>query len=158
MRVLDEVEAAIGQILKAKEVADADDRATRARAFMEEAFADAMVHGYEKLLAACADLPDQNDAHVLAAALKTQAAIIVTDNLRHFPVEVLGPLNLEAKSTDAFLANTIALNPGAAVAAVRQMRERLRRPEKSGAALLIDMEAAGLVQTVDVLRAHQESL
>jgi hypothetical protein len=41
---------------------------------------------------------------------------------------------------------------------VRTMRERLKKPEKTVEALLLDMEAAGLVETVDVLRAHIGSL
>jgi len=103
-------------------------------------------------------LPDPGDAHVLAAALKTRAAIIVTDNLKDFPAEILGPLNLEARSADDFIADTIALDPGRAVAAVRTMRERFKRPEKTAEVLLLDMEAEGLTETVDVLRPHAASL
>ena len=71
---------------------------------------------------------------------------------------VLAPLNLEARSADAFIADTIALDPGRAVAAVRQMRLRLKRPEKTAEALLVDMEVEGLVETVDILRPHVNSL
>ncbi|RVI51415.1 PIN domain-containing protein, partial [Sinorhizobium meliloti] len=99
-----------------------------------------------------------NDAHVVAAALKTQAAVIVTDNLRDFPEELLRRLNLEARSADAFIADTIALDTGRAVAAVRRMRERFRKPEKTADVLLLDMEANGLTETVDVLRPHILSL
>ncbi len=73
-----------------------------------------------------ADLPDQKDVHVLAAALKAQASTIVTENLRDFPAKVLGPLNIEARSGDAFIADTIALDPGRAGAAIRVMRERMK--------------------------------
>ena len=38
------------------------------------------------------------------------------------------------------------------------MRERLRRPEKTPELLLVDMEAAGLTETADLLRAHIDSL
>ncbi len=38
------------------------------------------------------------------------------------------------------------------------MRERFKRPEKTAALLLLDMEADGLTETVDVLRAHVLSL
>ena len=117
-----------------------------------------MVEDYEKFLCICDGLPDANDAHVLAAAIKTQAAVIVTDNLKHFPADLIAPLNVEVRSTDAFLADTIMLDAGRAVAAIRRMRERFRRPEKTADLLFLDMEAAGLTETVDALRAHVLSL
>jgi predicted nucleic acid-binding protein len=156
--ILNETEAAIRAILTGKGVEDADDRAARARAYMEAAFEEATVEGFEALTTSCAGLPDPKDAHVVAAALKTQAAVIVTDNLRDFPDTILNPLNLEARSTDAFIADTIALDPGRAIAAIRIMRERLRRPEKTAEMLLLDMEAVGLIETADVLRPHVQSL
>jgi hypothetical protein len=103
-------------------------------------------------------LPDPDDAHVIAAAVKTRASVIVTDNLRHFPESVLVPLDLEAKTTDTFVADTIDLDAGRAVAAIKRMRMRFGKPEKTAEVLLLDMEAAGLTQTVDVLREHTLSL
>ena len=157
-KVLDEAEAAIEKILNAKQVPDARERSKRARGFMEAAFEEACVDDYDHFLPACTGLPDPGDAHVVAAALKTQAAMIVTDNLKHFPKSILGRLNIEARSADAFIADTIALDPGRAIAAIRRMRERLKRPEKSAEVLLLDMEAEGLIETVDILRAHVQSL
>lgn len=157
-QILDETEAAIRDILAAKGADDAGDRARRARRYMEEAFEEAVVEGFDGMLNACDGLPDPDDAHVVAAALKTQAAVIVTDNLRDFPKAILAPLNLEVRSTDAFIADTIALDPERAIAAVRTMRERLRNPEKTPETLLLDMEAAGLIETADMLRPHIQSL
>jgi hypothetical protein len=125
---------------------------------MEAAFEEATVIDFDSFLSTCGDLPDPGDAHVVAAALKTQAATIVTDNLKHFPKALLEPLNIEALSCDAFIADTIALDPGRAVAAIRRMRERFKKPEKTADLLLLDMEANGLTETVDILRAHVESL
>lgn len=125
---------------------------------MEEAFEDALVSGYEVFLPAAGCLPDPGDAHVLAAALKTRAAVVVTDNLKDFPVDVLARFNLEVRSADAFIADTIALDPGRAVAALRKMRERFRNPAKTAEALLLDMEAGGLMETVNVLRPYVLSL
>jgi len=159
-QVLDETERAIETILTGKdyESADAKDRAARARRAMETAFEEALVDDYDDLTCACDGMPDHKDIHVLAAALKTQAATIVTENLKDFPEKVLTPLNIEARSADAFIADTIALDTGRAVAAIRTMRLRLKRPEKTAELLLLDMEAAGLTETVDVLRPHVGSL
>ena len=159
-QVLAETERAIETILTGKDYdsADAKDRAARARRAMETAFEEALVDDYEDLTCACDGMPDHKDIHVLAAALKTQAATIVTENLKDFPERVLAPLNIEARSADAFIADTIALDTGRAVAAIRTMRLRLKRPEKTAELLLLDMEAAGLTETVDVLRPHVGSL
>jgi len=157
-RLLDETEAAIVKIAAAKAIPDASDRARRARTAMERAFPDAMVTGYQPLAAGLIGLPDPDDAHVIAAAIKTRASVIVTENLKDFPETVLAPLDMEAKSADEFIADTIGLDPGRAVAAVRQMRQRLKMPSKTGEMLLLDMEAAGLTQTVDALREHVLSL
>ena len=156
--ILDETETAIRRILADRGAEDAAERASRSRQAMEQAFEDAAVTGFDTMLGACQGLPDPKDVHVLAAALKTRAAIIVTDNLRDFPDAVVRPLNLEVRSADDFLADTIALDPGRAVAAIRRMRERFRRPEKTAEQLLLDMEAAGLTATVDGLRGHVLSL
>jgi hypothetical protein len=121
--VLRETEAAIEDVLSRRGFADAPLRAARSRLKMEEAFEDAMVADFEKFLPLACGLPDPNDAHVVAAAVKTRAATLVTDNLRHFPAAVLTPLNIEVKSPDAFIADTIALDEGRAAVAIKQMRE-----------------------------------
>ena len=157
-RVLDETQAAIEEILSSKGFEDATARAERARASMQAAFEDAMVADFDNFLPVAADLPDPNDHHVVAAAAKTQAAMIVTENLKDFPAAVLSNLNMEAKSADAFIADTIALDEGRAVAAIRRMRERFKKPEMTPAELLLVMDAVGLVETVNALRPHVESL
>ena len=157
-KVMQETAAAIHDILRRREVPDAEARGHAAVAAMTEAFEDAMVADYDDFICVAAKLPDQGDAHVLAAALKTRAHVIVTDNMKHFPTEILKPLNLEAATTDDFVANTITLNPGKAVSAIRRMRERIKRPEKTPAQLFLDMEASGLTAVVDVLRPYEDSL
>jgi predicted nucleic acid-binding protein len=156
--VLDETQRAIEKILKAKGVVDAADRAIRARVAMEAAFEEACVTDFDHLLPVCEGLPDVDDKHVLAAAVKTQAAAIVTDNLKDFPARVLDRLNIEARSADDFIADTIALDPGRAIAAIRRMRERFKKPEKTAEVLLLDMEAEGLIAVVDILKPHVGSL
>ena len=52
------------------------------------AFPDALVSNYESLIINLT-LPDENDRHVLAAAIKSNADIIVTNNLKDFPKEYL---------------------------------------------------------------------
>ena len=157
-RVLDETQRAIEKIRTNKGQLDAAEKAAKARSDMARAFEDAMVTDFDHLLLVADQLPDQNDAHLLAAAIKTQASMIVTENLKDFPATVLAKFNIEAKSADAFIADTIALDEGRAVAEIRKMRDRYKNPELSADALLLKMEAAGLIETVDLLRDHVESL
>lgn len=153
-KVLDEVELALERIHADKGQGDAATIAQRQRVNMETAFEEAAVTGYEALEPACAAIPDRNDHHVVAAALKAQAATIVTDNLRDFPADVLASLNIEANSTDAFIADTIELDPGRAVGALRSMRERFKNPALTAETLLLKIEAVGLNETAGTLRPY----
>lgn len=49
------------------------------------------------------DLPDRGDRHVLAAAIAGGADLILTDNLRDFPVRTLAPHGVSARSPDDFV-------------------------------------------------------
>lgn len=153
-QILDETETAIERILADKGAPDATMRALTARLAMERAFDDAVVEGYEGVEGAVPTLPDTGDMHVVAAAIKSGASVIVTNNLKDFPAEALAPLHIDARSADTFIADTIDLDTGRSIPAIRRMRERLRRPEKSAELLLLDMERFGLLQTVDVLKPH----
>nr|GAJ38054.1 hypothetical protein BDOA9_0206720 [Bradyrhizobium sp. DOA9] len=94
--------------MRGKGLDDATARAERARASMEAAFEDAMVTDFDNFLSVAAGLPDPGDHHVVAAAAKTQAAMIVTENLKDFPATVLSDLNMEAKTADAFIAEIVS--------------------------------------------------
>ncbi len=52
------------------------------------AFPDTFVSNYSGLISGL-ELPDQKDRHVLAAAIKTNANVIVTNNIKDFPKEYL---------------------------------------------------------------------
>jgi hypothetical protein len=156
--IMEETQAAIGRMLGARDIPDATARAARARAEMERAFEDAMVDGFDHFLAVCEAMPDRNDRHVLAAAIGAQAQVIVTENLRHFPDHVLAPFDIEARSADAFIADTAMLDMGRAAVAVQRMRLRFGSPPVSVDDLFIKLEARGLTETVDVLKPYADLL
>ena len=120
---------------------------------MEKAFEDSLVEDFDDLIS-IADLPDPNDLHVIAAAVKTQAAVIVTDNVRHFPGQILSRFNLYAKTADDFIADTIDLDLPKALTAIETMRTRLKKPELTPEALLLRLEETGLTATADLLRLN----
>jgi predicted nucleic acid-binding protein len=74
----------------------------RARDLMNRAVRDCLVTGYEPLIEAV-DLPDPDDRHVLAAAIKVRAKVIVTRNLKDFQSAALQAWDMEAKSPDDFI-------------------------------------------------------
>lgn len=79
----------------------------RTRDLMTRAVRDCLVTDYEPLIEAV-DLPDPGDRHVLAAAIKPRAQVIVTSNLKDLPSAVLEAWDVEAKSADDFI---LALRP-----------------------------------------------
>lgn len=126
----------------------------RTRKVMDGHFPDAVVTGYEAV-AAGLDLPDPDDRHVLAAAIRGGADMIVTRNLRDFPVDRLAPHALAAQHPDAFVAGLFEADPGAVLAAVRGHRAALRHPPRSARDHLAALERLGLSGTVSLLRRHE---
>lgn len=155
--IMDETERAICTILDAKGAPESRAVAQRQCAAITRAFPEGAVEGYETLVPAF-DLPDPGDRHVLAAAVRAQAVVIVTDNLRHFPPKYLNSLHLQVASADRFLADIIDLDIPGAVAALRTMRQRFKRPELDAEALLRRMESAGLTETINLLIGEIASL
>ena len=118
---------------------------------------DCLVTGFEPLIDIL-DLPDPNDRHVVAAAIKGRADVIVTFNLKHFPAETLNAYDIDVRHPDVFIRHLIDLRPAAVVAAARTVRRRLRRPPKTVEEYLEALERQGLVATVSELHAYEEVL
>ncbi len=74
------------------------ERLEKTRLLINTSVEDSIVEGYEPL-AETLKLPDLDDRHVLAAAIKAQAQIIVTYNLKDFPANVLETFGIEAQAS-----------------------------------------------------------
>lgn len=70
--ILDETERALAKLHHQRGDADGDARARKAIAAMTKAFPEAIVDDFAQLLANPLGLPDPNDEHVIAAAVKTR--------------------------------------------------------------------------------------
>jgi hypothetical protein len=125
----------------------------RTRALMDKHAEDALVTGYEDLIEGLR-LPDPNDRHVLAAAIRGRVDVIVTRNVRDFPADVLGPLGIEAQHPDAFIVHLLDLAPALVIDAVQRHRESLQKPAKTREQYLEMLEAEGLTETVAILREY----
>jgi len=86
------------------------------------AFDDALVESWEPHEGTF-NLPDQDDEHVVAAALVGGAGAIVTVNLRDFPIAKI-PAHIKVLSPAAFAADTVAVSPDVALRAAQTMASR----------------------------------
>lgn len=116
------------------------------------AFPDALVQHYESLIGHL-ELPDQKDRHVLAAAIKTNAHVIVSNNIKDFPEDVLNKYGLKIKTPDDFLTDIIDLNPVIAIEAFKEMVQNKKNPELDEYDVLDCLRRNGLKDTADYLHA-----
>ena len=126
----------------------------RTRAVMDEHFPNAIVTDY-RTLATRLDLPDPDDRHVLAAAIKGGADVIVTGNLRDFPSSRLAPHAISAQHPDDFISDLFETDPEAVLAAVRGHRAALRNPPRSASDHLAALERLGLSRTASLLGTRE---
>lgn len=117
-----------------------------------KAFPDALVENYDGLISAL-KLPDPKDCHVLAAAIKTNANIIVTNNIKDFPEDYLDSFGLKVKTADDFLTDIIDLNQEQAVAAFKEMVFNKRNPDLDEYQVLDSLRNCGLNETANYLHA-----
>lgn len=122
----------------------------RTALLMESAVDDALVTGYEDLITGLV-LPDPDDRHVLAAAIRCGADVIVTVNLRDFPAAALQPYGIEAQHPDEFVEYLFDLDSSAVAAAAQQHRRAMKRPPFSPDDYLDALRRQGLVQTAKLL-------
>lgn len=128
----------------------------RTRELMNRAVLGCLVTGYEHLIEGLT-LPDPDDRHVLAAAIRAGASAIVTTNLRDFPADRVGPYGVEAMHPDTFVSLQIELCPDLAIEAIREQRARLRKPPMSADAFVRVLERH-LPRTASLLRSQLEAL
>lgn len=74
---------------------------------MVTAVRDCLITGYEPLVPAL-ELPDPDDRHVLAAAIRARAQVIVTNNRKDFPAEDLRKWDIDPKvPTNSFSTRSV---------------------------------------------------
>lgn len=131
------------------------DQLARTRELINEQAPDCLVTGYEPLIEGLV-LPDPNDRHVLAAAIRCNAAVVVTFNQRDFPPEYLAQFGMESQHPDEFIRHLMDLAPERVYLAAKKVRGRLRKPPKSVDEYLETLAQQGLPETVAALRRYSE--
>ena len=97
-------------------------------------------------------LPDPDDRHVVAAAIRAQAQMIVTANLPDFPGEELEKWNIEVKHPDDFLVDQFHLDAIALHVIVQQIADDTARPPMTFSDVLDGLERCGATQATALLR------
>lgn len=129
----------------------APEKLERVRMLMDAHVRDAKVTGYESLIDGL-ELPDPDDRHVLAAAIRCNADAIVTFNLKHFPADALAPFGIELIHPDDFISYQIDLAPAKCAQALRDQRLALKNPPLDVEDFLAVLLRQELPQTVRQLR------
>ena len=129
----------------------------RTSGLMNLAIPDGLVIGHETLIAGLT-LPDAGDRHVLAAAIRCNASVIVTLNEKDFPAAVLAPYGIEAQHPDLFIDNLFDLDQAAVIAAAQRQRAQLKNPPLDVDRYLAVLLRQGLVQTVKALGNYRAIL
>jgi predicted nucleic acid-binding protein len=123
----------------------------RTRALMVKAVRDCLIKDYEPLTAGL-DLPDPDDRHVLAAAIRARAQVIVTANLKDFPAEALLSWGIEPKAPDDFVLDQVGVSAKTVWSCVQEIADSWRNPPGTVADVLARLERSGLVESVAQLR------
>jgi predicted nucleic acid-binding protein len=146
--LLDEVE----RNLSGERFGNSPEQAARRVQQMRRAFpfAEEESRGYRELIPAMANEP--KDRHVVAAAVRSGAALIVTADLKDFPRAVLDPFDVEVVHPDEFLCDQLDLDPEAVFECIHVLVARNTLPPRTVGELL-ELLARLTPRFVDAVRA-----
>ena len=101
MRLTDEILEEVSRNLIKKGMPEY--KAQRLVAKIKGRFSDAFITDHRSMIVA---MPiNEKDRHVLAAAVASNAQVIVTQNLKDFPSNLLAPFHIEAQHPDKFFTS-----------------------------------------------------
>ncbi|MEQ8540185.1 MAG: PIN domain-containing protein [Coleofasciculus sp. D1-CHI-01] len=120
--ILDEVTR---NLVKQEKMTEA--KAARYQSHIKSAFPEAMVELSDQLVNLMTNHP--KDRHVVAAAVKAKAEVIVTFNLKDFPQNSLEPFGVEAQHPDDFLLELCEnCTASSLLQIIKEQAEALKRP------------------------------
>jgi predicted nucleic acid-binding protein len=113
-------------------------------------FADAWVEpGYRELISVMPNHP--KDRHVVAAAVKAGCEVIITYNVKDFPVNSLRLLDIRPMTPDEYLLGLYFLNPETVIHVLHEQGAALHKT-KSLAEVLMSLESCRCVQFAALIR------
>ena len=118
---------------------------------MENAFPSSQVNGFEDIVNTLS-LPDKNDNHVLAAAIKSDSSLIITFNLKDFPANELLTYGIKAMNPDDFIIELIEKDEAKVNQGFSNQLQSLRNPPKTREELLETLRKCGLKKFYDIMK------
>lgn len=103
-------------------------------------------------------LPDQNDRHVLAAAIRCNADAIITFNLKDFPPEQAHKYGIDIVHPDDFILYQLEMSPALCCSVIRNQRAALKNPPINVPDFLSILQRQQLPQTVSKLAEYMAFL
>lgn len=131
------------------------DKLIKIRNLMNENVRDCLVEKFENI-STTLKLPDKDDHHVLAAAIKCSASTIVTFNLKDFPKNILQKYDIEPQHPDDFIIALFESRPAIICACAKTCRLRLKKPTFDVERYLAVLEKQSLPKLVSRLREYAE--
>ena len=92
---------------------------------LREHFPEAWIEGFEPLISSMTN--DPKDRHVLAAAAHSKAPMLVTYNLKHFPLSSTKPWRVSAVGPSQLLKQLYDADPQAVVEVLREQATDIKR-------------------------------
>lgn len=120
---------------------------------MNRTFPYSQIEVTEAATAAVADfkLVDEDDRHVIAAAVAAEAPFLCSDDRTGFPPEVMTALGIEVVTTDALLSALIEEAPAAMVGVHRTVVSRMKGATDEST--LVALRRAKAVRAADLMAA-----
>jgi predicted nucleic acid-binding protein len=133
-----------------REQAATPDQADRIIVLMQAHFPNAETFGFEPLIPAMTC--DEKDRHVLAAAVRSGATVLVTANLDDFPRSATQAQGVEVQSPDDFLLDLLDLAPAIVLRTLSEQAQRYKREPTTLNGLLVALSRAGAEGFADEVR------
>lgn len=119
-------------------------------AYMNAAFPDANIVAYNTILPI--NIPDKNDEHVVAAAIKNRAHLILTLNLKDFPESEMKKIHIKAVHPDQFISTLIEIDSKKVLTAFHNQVNNLQHPPMIQEEVIQRLEQCSLKITSNKLR------
>ena len=121
---------------------------------MNETFPEANITGFDDIINGLI-LPDNNDRHIVATAVRSKSELIVTFNTKDFPKKYLDNFGIDILHPDIFISDLIHLDHVKAMNGFNKQVKRLVNPPRSHSQVLDTFENCGLVNSASIFREMQ---